>query len=142
MMMKQIITNNVEVCNLNLESDNKDERNFTYVLNDKKAKQKLLKGAKRAKNLEVEAKDGCITLLFNDGSYIKTVIPLLKSWQKNINGTVLIDSNQVKIEEINTGFDSSQKHMDTKLVIYANNSRLVLHAYNTTQKLMIQGKKL
>ena len=140
MMMKQIITNNVEVCNLNFESDNKDERNFTYVLNDKKAKEKLLKGAKRAKNLEVEAKDGCITLLFNDGSYIKTVIPLLKSWQRNINGTVLIDSNQVKIEEIDTGFDSSQKHMDTKLVIYANNSRLVLHAYNTTQKLMIQGK--
>ena len=30
--------------------------------------------------------------------------------------------------------------MDTKLVIFVNNDRLVLHAYNATQNLMIQGK--
>ena len=62
---------------------------------------------------------------------------MLKLWQKNTNKTVAIDSYQVKIEE---SLDNSQKHIDTKLVIYVDNSRFVLHAYNTTQKLMIQGK--
>ena len=134
--MKKI--SNREVVIENIEKDVKDLRTFSYVLNDKKTKEKLLKGAKRMKNIEVETKDGCSTLLFSDGSYLKTVLPLLKSWQNN--ETVLIDLNHVKIEEIEAGFDNSQKHMDTKIVIFVDNCRLVLHAYNTTQKLMIQGK--
>ena len=128
--MKQISTGDVEICNLNMENNKTDVRAFSYVLSDKKAKDKLLKGAKRAKNLEVEEKDGCITFIFNDGSYIKTLIPLLKSWQRNTNKTVAIDSYQVNIEESGEGLDNSQKHIDTKLVIYVDNSRFVLYAYN------------
>ena len=44
------------------------------------------------------------------------------------------------ILEIVKGFDSTEKHTDTKLVIMFSNHRFVLHAYNTTQNLMVQGK--
>ena len=52
-----------------------------------------------------------------DGAYFEVVLPLLKQWH-----------------------DVTEKHMDTKLVVFAGNDRLVLHAYNGTQNLMVQGK--
>ena len=30
--------------------------------------------------------------------------------------------------------------MDTKIVVLVNNEKLVLHSYNTTQNVMVQGK--
>ena len=44
------------------------------------------------------------------------------------------------MEESDPGIDDSNKHIDTKLVIIANTDRLVLHAYNGTQNLIVQGK--
>ena len=46
----------------------------------------------------------------------------------------------MKVETADPGIDNSEKHMDTKLVIIVKNNRLVLHAYNGTQNLMVQGK--
>ena len=134
--MKQIMNNQTQIFN----DDNKDGRFFDYVMNSKRAKIKLLKGAQRPKSLEVEVKDGCAILLFSDGSYYKIVLPLLRIWHQNVNQTISINDNEVRIDKIDQGFEDSQKHMDTKLVIVVNNCRLVLHAYNSSQKLMIQGK--
>ena len=53
---------------------------------------------------------------------------------------VQIDETEVKIIEIDAGIENSEKHVDTKLVVMVNNDRLVLHAYNGTQNLMVQGK--
>ena len=36
--------------------------------------------------------------------------------------------------------DESKNHVDTKLAIIVNSDRIVLHAYNSKQKLMVQGK--
>ena len=46
---------------------NNTGRAHGYVLNNKRTKAKLLKGAKRSNNLDIERKDGCVNLLFDDG---------------------------------------------------------------------------
>ena len=78
--MKAILNNETVVSNkYGKETLNKDSRVFNYELNNKRAKARLLKGAKRGKHLVVESKSGCVTLLFSDGSYFETVMPLLKA---------------------------------------------------------------
>ena len=47
--------------------DKQEGRSFTYTLNKKKAKAKLLKGAKRG-NLNVEVRPGFVNLRFNCGA--------------------------------------------------------------------------
>ena len=140
MKMNMIKNNASELCQYEEEAEDKDRRVFQYVINNKRAKAKLLKGAKRGKHLVVESKNGCVNLIFSDGSYLKTVLPLLRSWHKKLNEKILINETEVQVVEIDDGIDDSRKHIDTKLVILANKSRLVIHAYNSKQKLMVQGQ--
>ena len=140
-MKKNMITNDIsELCLIEEETEVKYDRVFSYVINNKRAKAKLLKGARRGKHLVVESKNGCVNLIFSDGSYFKTVLPLLRSWHKKLNEKILINETEVQIVEVDAGIDDSQNYIDTKLVIFAKQSRLVLHAYNSTQKLMVQGQ--
>ena len=60
--------------------------------------------------------------------------------KKQTNETFYLKDMEIKIAEAEYGIDTTEKHVDTKLVVYANNDRFVLHAYNGTQNLMIQGK--
>ena len=135
--MKQITFDVSNHCEVTEDTEN---RIFDYALNNKRAKSKLLKGAMRGKHLVVEKKIGCVNLIFSDGSYFQTVLPLLRSWNRNQNEKLLINETEVEVIEIDSGIDSNQKHVDTKLVILANNCRLVLHAYNSKQKIMVQGE--
>ena len=135
MKMKQVCNSETAIVQIN-----HDKRVFNYVLNDKRAKSKLLKGAKRVNNLEVEKKRGCVNLLFNDGSYFEVVLPLLRLWKDKLDEVFIINEVEIKIVEMDLGIEDSNKHMDTKLVIMANNDRLVVHAYNSRQNVMVQGK--
>ena len=74
--MKQIT---FEVSNLCEFTEDKYKRTFDNALDNKRAKSKLLKGAKRGKHLVVEKNTGCVNLVFSDGSYSQTVLPLLRS---------------------------------------------------------------
>ena len=135
-MMK--LLNNVESSIINVDNDN--GRVFEYTLNKKKAKAKLLKGANRENHLDVEFKSGCANLRFSNGSYLKLILPLLKNWNENKEKIVQIDDSEVHIVEVEAGRESLGQHMDTKLVVMVNGDRLVLHVYNGTQNLMVQGK--
>ena len=48
--------------------------------------------------------------------------------------------NNIEIVEYKTGVDLSENRMDTKLVVLVNGDRLVIHSYNSTQNIMVQGK--
>ena len=115
-------------------------RTFNFDLNEKKAKAKLLKGANRRNHLDIEVKSGCVNMRFSDGSYHKVLLPLVREWQNLVDEPFQLDDIEIKIEAVDAGSENSDKHMDTKLVFFANNDRLVMHAYNGTQNLMIQGK--
>ena len=89
--------------------DGTDQRAFEYVMNKKRAKNKLIKGAKRTRNLEVEVKSGCVNLRFNDGSYHEVIMPLLNDWQNEVNNVVNINEYEVMIIEIEKGTENTKK---------------------------------
>ena len=68
------------------------------------------------------------------------VLPLIRLWNKHKDETNLINGIEIKVLESNDGFDNSGQQVDTKLVVLANNDRFMVHAYNSTQKVMVQGK--
>ena len=118
----------------------RNTRTFSYDLNEKKARVKLLKGAKRAKNLDVEVKSTCVNMRFSDGAYHEVVLPFLREWHGLVDKPFKMMGADINIAESDAGVDKSEKHMDTKLVVFVNDERIVLHAYNGTQNLMVQGK--
>ena len=131
----------LEVIQSNLTNPGKGgRRTFKYSLNEKRAKGKLLKGAKRAIHLNVEIKTGCANMRFSDGSFHEVVLPLLREWHTKLKDSIKINGFDLKIEEVHNGTEKTNKHMDTKLVVIVNDDRLVLHAYNGTQNLMVQGR--
>ena len=115
--MKQLYNSDVAIVHIN-ENTN-DGRAFNYVMNEKRTKNKLIKGAIRTKNLEVEFKTTCANLRFSDGAYYEIMLPLLKSWSEKGNKTVLINEFEIKVIEFETGFDSSHKYVDSKVIIFA-----------------------
>ena len=138
--MKQLCNSKMSLVQVNTDNKEIDRRVFNYSLNKKKTKSKLLKGAKRSNNLEIEIKDGCVNLRFCDGSYFEIVLPLIKLWSKKVDETIKIDDTEVHVAEVDAGLEKSDNHVDTKMIIITNGDRIVLHAYNSTQNLMVQGK--
>ena len=116
----------------------RNTRTFSYDLNEKKAKVKLLKGAKREKHLDVEVKSTCVNMRFSDGAYHEVVLPFLREWHGQVDKPFKMMGADINIAESDAGVDKSEKHMDTKLVVFVNDERIVLHAYNGTQNLMVQ----
>ena len=125
---------------ISLDQNNIAGRTFGYEMNKKRAKAKLLKGAKRDNHLDVELRSGCANMRFSNGSYFELILPLLRDWNTNMNKSIKIDDTEVEILEVEAGKENQGHHVDTKLVVIVNNDRLVLHAYNGTQNLMVQGK--
>ena len=109
-------------------------------MNEKRAKSKLLKGAKKTNHLDVEMKTGCENMRFSDRSYFKVLLPFLKDWHNKVKKPFKFDDLEILVDESDAGMDNANRHMDTKMVVFANTERIVLHAYNGTQNLMVQGK--
>ena len=125
---------------IDITKDDNDGRFFNYTLNNKRAKAKLVKGAQKEKNLDIDIRSGCVNLRFNNGSYYEVILPCLRDWNQKVDQVITIDETEAKVIEVGAGKESTGKHIDTKLVVMNGNDRLVLHAYNGTQNLMIQGK--
>ena len=111
-----------------IEENRTRTRAFNYNLNEKKAKKKLLEGAYRSKHLDIEKKSTCVNMRLSDGAYHQIILPLLNEWKNKIDEPTNLLEKEITIKELNTGFDKSEKHMDTKVVLMANNIRIVLHA--------------
>ena len=112
---------------------------FKYSLNIDKAKKNMCEGATRH-NLERENKKTCINLVFNDGAFSVAVLRAisdLKSGPKHF----VVGKESVERVSIESRQEQSGKHVDSKLVFKVNNDKIVMHIYNTRQKITIQGKK-
>ena len=85
-----------------------------------------------------EEKSGCINLIFSDGAYKEVV---LKSLVELRNGSrfFMIGKEEVECVTFNPRKELSGKHVDTKIEFNVSGEKLVIHAYNSTQKLTIQG---
>ena len=46
---------------------------------------------------------------------------------------------EVRVEEFRDGIELNDKHFDTKLVLFVNGNKVVLHCYNSTQNIKVEG---
>ena len=104
-----------------------NRRTFEYNLNDKNAKSKLVKGAKREPFDVVHNQLSC-NLVFSVGSWKQLALPTVQYWSKNrINKTCTIDDIEITIVSIKTGKDVIGKHIDTQVIFFVNRSKVVCH---------------
>ena len=114
-------------------------RNFQYELNQKQAKAKLIKGAKRMA-FEVESKRNSIHLIFNLGSWSTIVLPAIQYWKKiKDEGTCKIGSSIIRVASVKSGIEAGGNHVDTQIVFFINREKVTCHFYNTTQLILING---
>ena len=114
-------------------------RKFEYALDEKAAKGKLIKGAKRSP-FEVVVNSSSSNLIFSPGSWNSVVLPALGYWDEvKGNKTCKVNDLTVKIADLKTGKDVGGKHIDTQVIFFLNRDKVVLHCYNTTQLILVNG---
>ena len=115
------------------------ERKFDYDLNDKSAKAKLLKGAKRGP-FEVIKKSCSSNLVFNVGSWNKIVLQSISYWdQVKGDKSCKVGLTTVRVASVKYGTETGGKHVDTLIVFYVNRDKVTCHFYNTTQLILVNG---
>ena len=123
---------------INIYEDD-EQRHFEYNLNEKSAKAKLVKGARRCP-LEKFPKSGSLNLVFNPGSWSNVVLPSIRYWdQSKGDKTCKIGVSSIRVVSVKTGTDTGGKHIDTQIVFFINREKAVCHFYNTTQLIMVNG---
>ena len=113
-------------------------RQFEYKLNDKNAKSKLLKGAKRLP-FEVVQKSTSLNLVFNLGSWSHVVQPSVRYWKSSGDKSCTIGQTVVRVVSVKTGTEAGGKHIDTQIVFFINREKAAFHFYNTTQLILVNG---
>ena len=140
-MNNYIEYDNVEELVKNSEITKKDvkPRSFQYELNQKQAKAKLIKGAKR-NAFDVENKSNSINLIFNLGSWSNVVLPSIIYWnQIKDEGACKIGSSIIRVASVRSGIEAGGNHVDTQIVFFSNRDKVTCHFYNTTQLILING---
>ena len=112
---------------------------FDYKLNDKAAKSKLVKGAKRVP-LEIEENSTSTTFIFNSGAWQVGVLPSVNLWSQ-IKGdqSCKVGDVTIKIGGVKSGKDTSGKNVVNMIVFMADRDKVTCHFYNTTQKILVNG---
>ena len=119
----------------------KNSKMFNFKLTEKTAKSNILKAANR--NLfEIESKQTCKNLRFSAGAYVCSVMPIIRSWCKTHTEGEAFESSglTIKVMEFEDRADNDNKHFDTKVVFQVNGEKAVIHCYNSTQNLKVDGK--
>ena len=141
-MMLETTSGEEVISDVTLANDDDQHRTaltFQYNLNKVKTKKLLIEGARRETYIRGDKTD-CIILLFNDGAYNEVVLKALVELQ---NGPkhFIVGKEQVERISIDQRKELSGLHVDTKIEFQVKGGKILMHAYNTKQKLMIQGKK-
>ena len=97
-----------------------NRRTFEYNLNDKAAKSKLLKGARRDSFEVVKNQTSC-NLIFSVGAWNHVVTPSKQYWNqmKGTEKSCKVGDTLIKVVSVKTGKDIVGKHIDTQIVFFA-----------------------
>ena len=139
---KMLKWNVTELENMNISDINSigGSRRFNFRLTDEKAKKNLLKSVHR-QHFEVEEKQNCKNLRFSPGAYIMVAKKMIEQCEvrfKN-NSTYVFEDLEIKVDEFRAGHELNNKHFDTKVTFSVNNQKVVMHCYNSTQNLKVDG---
>ena len=112
---------------------------FDYKLNDKTAKSKLVKGAKR-EALEIQRNSTSISLLFSGGSWQFAVLPSYRYWnQVKSDQACKVGDISIKVAGTKSGKDASGRNIVNQIIFYVDRDKIVCHLYNTTQRILVNG---
>ena len=113
---------------------------FDYELNDKATTSKLLKAAKRTP-IDEEENSTSSNLVFSAGAWFHVVLPSRQYWD-DVKGekTCKIGDYTIKVGGVKEGKEKNGKHVNTKIVFFADREKIVCHLYNTTQLILINGR--
>ena len=138
--MKKMLKLHQTNLDLNNMSQVEYERQFNFELTDKKAKANLIKSTER-KHFEVEHKQRSTNLKFSAGAYVLVAKPMINEFQAMFNKKIGFQEEDMVIcvTEYKDGMDLNNKHVDTKIVLSVNSKKVVLHSYNSTQNIKIDG---
>ena len=116
------------------------ERKLNFKMTDKKAKANLLKGASRV-HLEIETKQKSKNFRFSTGAFIYVAKQMIKECETKFKSKSCIfhDDMEIRVDEFKDGLELNQKHFDTKIVLFVNGNKVVMHCYNSTQNIKVEG---
>ena len=116
-----------------------NSRNFNFKLKDQTARKNLLTAARR-ENIEKEEKQKCTKLKFSAGAYYEAVLPTVRGWENLDGNSFNFEGEIIKVSEFKAGYEENNKHFDSKIVFLANGNKIVVHSYNSTQNMKVEGK--
>ena len=115
------------------------QRVFNYKRKDQTAKKNLLAVVKRVM-FEMEHKQKSTKIKFSAGAYLEAVLPTVRGWS-DLNGKSFhFNGNIIQVSEFQAGYEENNKHFDSKIVFLTNGNRIVVHSYNSTQNMKVEGK--
>ena len=117
----------------------KTTHTFQYKLNDNKTRRKIYEGAFRTPYVR-ENKKTCINLIFSDGAFKEIVLKAITDL-KDGPTHFYVNNEEVEKIAIDPRTELTGKHIDTKIHFRVNGSKIVIHVYNSKQKLTVQGSK-
>ena len=116
------------------------KRAFSYNLNMKSAKNKLVKSAKRIP-FEVESNSTSSNMIFSLGAWYSAVIPAIAYWDQVKSDMVCkVADSKIRILGFRSGTDIGNKHVDTQIVFLIDKEKVTCHFYNTSQLILVNGK--
>ena len=115
-----------------------NSRAFEYKLNEKSAKSKLIKGAKRIP-LELEENSNSSNLVFSVGAWKNVVLPAISYWKDVGMGSCKVGDKIVKVGGVKAGVDTSGNNVDNQMVFFLDRNKIVCHLYHTTQLILVNG---
>ena len=129
-----------EISNVTLVSDDASAAHtFNYKLNKERARKKLYEGANR-EAFKREDKKECINLIFNDGAFKEVILNSIIEIRNGPKHFIVGKENVERIS-IDRRDELTGRHVDTKIEFRVNGEKVLIHVYNSTQKLTIQGKR-
>ena len=132
--------NQILMSNVTLVSNEEEEAQvFKYKLNKVRTQRKIYEGSLR-KPYERENKKGSIVLIFSDGAFKEVVLTAIDDL-KNGPNTFRVQNEDVEKITIDPRKELTGKHIDTKIHFKVNGNKIIIHAYNSRQKLLVQGSK-
>ena len=122
-----------------VNDDEEETQIFQYKLNNTRTKRKIYEGSLRPP-YQRENKKGSIVLLFSDGAFKEVVLTAVEDL-KNGPETFVVKNEEVEKITIDPRKELTGQYMDTKIHFKVNGNKIIIHVYNSRQKLLVQGSK-
>ena len=111
-----------------------------YELNDKAATEKLLKAAKRIA-IDVEENSTSSNLTFIAGAWCHVFQQSANYWNDSKGDkSCKVGDYTIKVGGVKSGKEKNRKHVNTKIVFFADRDKVVCHLHNTTQLILVNGR--